>query len=331
MGKDDGGQGRRMVCPRVKGPADPIMEEPRAACSKEGEGGRDGGGRVGKEAPLAEDRPPGKTLGLMFMVGRGRRRWRRDGRKGADRTFAGSRQELKQGAGKGSMSEDLMPELGEARVVGFRRAGEHTYTSRAKRQKRLQEVTVKADIEVEGMQRPCSGAMDKSPPKEIFWKAVPHRLFFGRDRTSTWGPGGVAFLHPASNIQDKAYMCLYRITLEQFNDVLLQENILSDDYSSPVFDLTALDSIANGGSISLDALKRGWYNNVVCLGTENGVPILTMTCTLPHIESFKSGKFPLCAPGKEYASTMVKGLVAGKQLSEDEAVAYIQEASTKPL
>ncbi|KAK3037949.1 hypothetical protein RJ639_030654 [Escallonia herrerae] len=181
------------------------------------------------------------------------------------------------------------------------------------------------------MQKPCSGAMDKSPPKEIFWKVVPHRLFFGRDRTRTWGPGGVAFLHPASNIQDKAYMCFYRITLEQFNDVLVQENISSDDHSSPVFDLTALDSIANGGSISPDALKRGWYKNVVCLGKENGVPILTMTCTLSDIESFKSGKFPFRAPGKEYANTLVKGLVAGKQLSEEEAVAYIQEASTKPL
>ncbi|GFZ03510.1 histone deacetylase 5 [Actinidia rufa] len=185
--------------------------------------------------------------------------------------------------------------------------------------------------QVEGMRKPCTGSLDKSPPKEILWKTFSHRLFFGRDQTKTWGPGGVAFLHPESNSQDKAYLCLYRITLEQFNDVLLQENISSLDTSSPVFDLTDLDSAMKKRYISLEVLKRGWYHNVVYMGNENGIPILTMTCTLSDVESFKSGKFPLCAPSKEYASTLVGGLVGGKLLSEDEAMAYILEASTKPL
>lgn len=62
------------------------------------------------------------------------------------------------------------------------------------------------------MQKPCIGSLDKSKPKEIIWKTFPHRLFFARERTTTWGPGGVAFLHPESNSEEKAYMCLYRIT-----------------------------------------------------------------------------------------------------------------------
>ncbi|KAL6995076.1 Histone deacetylase 5 [Sarracenia purpurea var. burkii] len=185
--------------------------------------------------------------------------------------------------------------------------------------------------QVEGMRKPCSGSLDKTPPKEILWKTVPHRLFFGRDQTKTWGPGGVAFLRPESNIQDKAYMCLYRITLEQFNDILLQENISSLDMSSPVFNLTDLDSTLKKQYFSVEALKRGWYHNVVYMGNENGIPILTMTCTLSDIESFKLGKFPLCAPGKEYANTLIRGLVEGKQISEEEARTYILEASTKPL
>uniref|UniRef100_A0A5B7BC80 histone deacetylase n=1 Tax=Davidia involucrata TaxID=16924 RepID=A0A5B7BC80_DAVIN len=185
--------------------------------------------------------------------------------------------------------------------------------------------------QVEGMRKPCSGSMDKSLPKEILWKTVPHRLFFGRDHTSTWGPGGVAFLHPKSNIHDKAYMCLYRITLEQFNDVLLQENVSSYDMRSPLFDLTALNSIVKTQYISVEILKRGWYHNVVYLGKENDIPILTMTCTLSNIESFKTGNLPLCAPNKDYANILVKGLVEGNKLPEEEAMAYIQEAYTKPL
>ena len=67
------------------------------------------------------------------------------------------------------------------------------------------------------MKRPCRGAVDKSQPKEVLWKTVPHRLFFGRESTVTWGPGGVAFLNPESNDQEKTFMCLYKITYVTFN------------------------------------------------------------------------------------------------------------------
>ncbi|XP_022737840.1 histone deacetylase 5-like [Durio zibethinus] len=185
--------------------------------------------------------------------------------------------------------------------------------------------------QVKSMKKPCSGSMDRNPPKETLWKTFPHRLFFGRDFSQTWGPGGVAFLHPRSNGQDKTFMCLYRITLEQFNDVLLQENVPDHDMNSPLFDLNALDSIPNEGSFSVEAVKRGWYHNVVYLGKENDIPILTMTCSLSVIERFKLGEIPLHAPSKEYADTLARGLVEGKQLSEEEATAYIQEATAKPL
>ncbi|KAM7268167.1 hypothetical protein ACFE04_010333 [Oxalis oulophora] len=186
--------------------------------------------------------------------------------------------------------------------------------------------------QVEGMKKPCAGSIDKTPPKEIIWKTFPHRLLFGRESTRTWGPGGVAFLNSEINNQDKTYLCLYRITLEQFNDVLLQENVAAGyDKNAPLFDSTALKSIPDKGSILLDAIKNGWYHNVVYLGKEKNIPILTMTCPLSDIEGFKTGRLPLVAPCKEYANTLVTGLVEGNQLSNEEAMAYIDEASTKPM
>ncbi|KAL8465178.1 hypothetical protein ACS0TY_034612 [Phlomoides rotata] len=185
--------------------------------------------------------------------------------------------------------------------------------------------------QVEGMKRSCVGSMDKSKPREIIWKTFPHRLFFGRDRTATWGPGGVAFLHPSSNVHEKTYMCLYKITLEQFNDVLLQENVSDYDMSRPLFDLAALQTIETKRSVSVELVQGGWYHNVVYLGKEKDIPILTMTCSISDVECFLSGKVPINPPCKEYANVLVKGLVEGKQLSEEEASAYIQEAFTKPL
>ncbi|GLT26884.1 hypothetical protein SLA2020_019240 [Shorea laevis] len=184
---------------------------------------------------------------------------------------------------------------------------------------------------VEGMKKSCSGSMDRHPPKEIMWRTFPHCLLFGRESTHTWGPGGVAFLHPKRDNQCKTHMCLYRITLEQFNDILLQENVSNYDMSSPLFDVDALNSISNKGSISVEAVKEGWYHNVLYLGKEHEMPILTMTCPLSVIESFKSGELPLRPPCKEYANILVKGLVEGNRLTEEVAKAYIEEAATKPF
>ncbi|KAK9669127.1 hypothetical protein RND81_13G111200 [Saponaria officinalis] len=184
--------------------------------------------------------------------------------------------------------------------------------------------------QVEGMQKSCSGSMDKSPPKDVLWKNISHRLFFGRESTRTWGPGGVAFLHPQSVSQDKAHICMYRITLEQFNDVLFQEN-LTGDRNSPLFDLDALNDCKSAGSFSPEGIEGGWYHNVVYLGEEQDIPILTMTCDLNDVEGFKSGKLPLVAPAKNYANTLIRGLSQIGPLSEADASVYVEEAAAKPL
>ncbi|KAJ0236326.1 hypothetical protein HA466_0256500 [Hirschfeldia incana] len=128
------------------------------------------------------------------------------------------------------------------------------------------------------MKKACVGAMDKTPPKETTWGTFPNRLFFGRESTVTWGEGGSAFLNPLTNLSDQTHMCFYRITLEQFKDVLFQENGMKVDSDSPLFDLSALQLVQSNVSIPL--AKSGWYGNVVCVGKESDIPILTMTCTL---------------------------------------------------
>ncbi|VFQ97970.1 unnamed protein product [Cuscuta campestris] len=184
--------------------------------------------------------------------------------------------------------------------------------------------------QLEGMKRRHAGSMDKTLPMETIWKIFPHRLFFGRDHTLTWGYGGVAFLNPEIT-EDKSRMCLYRITLEQFNDILLLENVSSYEMTDPLFDLAALCSIEDKKTISVEAVKTGWYHNVLYLGKENGIQILTMTCSSSDVDSFKSGEFPICAPSKGYAEVLIKGLVEGKQFTEEQAAAYIHYASTTPL
>ncbi|XP_058754604.1 histone deacetylase 5-like [Vicia villosa] len=185
--------------------------------------------------------------------------------------------------------------------------------------------------QVEGMQKTCPGSLNKTLPNEILWKTFPCRLFFGRDSSYSWGPGGVAFLNPQTNSQLKTYLCLYKISLEQFNDVLFQENVLSLDADSSLFDMTTLNDISKKEFSSQEVVKDSWYGNVVYLGKDQDIPIITMTCSGLAIESFKSGKLPLRPPNKSYANTLIKGLVEGEQLSEEEAIAYIDAAAVAEL
>lgn len=54
-------------------------------------------------------------------------------------------------------------------------------------------------------------------------------------------------------------------------------------------------------------------------------------CPLSTVEECKSGKVPMIGASKEYMKVLVKGLVEGKQFTQDDAIAYIDEAATKSL
>ncbi|XP_078155090.1 histone deacetylase 5 [Carex rostrata] len=189
---------------------------------------------------------------------------------------------------------------------------------------------------IEGMNNQCCGSLDTSAPKVINWRTVPHRLFFGGTSSRSWGKGGVAFLHPEKNEEERAHVCIYKITLEQFNDILFQENTTMDvsalgKIRSPLIDLPVVDLLLKNKSLIVELPKSSWYSNVVCLGMEDGIPILTFTCKMSDIDSYKSGERVLAPPAKQYASTLIKGLVEGKQLTEDEAMDYINAASCRKL
>nr|ACF80379.1 unknown [Zea mays] len=192
----------------------------------------------------------------------------------------------------------------------------------------------------EGMNIPCCGSRDTSSPKGTVWKTVPHRLLFGRSSTPCWGTGGVAFLNPEINYNEKSYVCMYKITLEQFNDILFQENrlVLEDGKDgntvypdSPLIGSSEIKFISTNRAVHLEPIKDSWYSNVLYLGNEDEVPILTMTCPASDIERYKSGELRLAPPSETYAATLIKGLVEGKQMDADGAASYINAAAARAL
>lgn len=54
-------------------------------------------------------------------------------------------------------------------------------------------------------------------------------------------------------------------------------------------------------------------------------------CSLEDVKDYKTGKLPTNAPSNSYKNTLVKGLVEGKQLSEDDALDYLNISYSQNL
>ncbi|PIN00901.1 Histone deacetylase [Handroanthus impetiginosus] len=149
-------------------------------------------------------------------------------------------------------------------------------------------------------------------------------MFFGRNKTKTWGLGGVAFLDLERHHGYKAYNRLYKINLQQFNDVLKQENNVKHLMNYPLFGLAELARIKYQRYRYVGALKKGWYSTVQYLGTVEDLLVLTFTCQPSKLSDFRTGKLPLCAPSKTYKDVIIKALVEEGKIPEEKAIAYVR-------
>ena len=234
---------------------------------------------------------------------------------------------------------------------------------------------------IEGMVRDMPGSRDPSPPTEWRrWDDLPHRLFFAHS-SPTWDGGGVAFVDfgedlrvagpPAPAETERVAPAtrapalgvsyrLYRVTLEQFNDVLAQENgmapgdeacremtaeearSLADAWTALVPETLRVDGAAHAGCFAeklTDAEKafgkttlgppgetrapsERWYGYVKCIGALHGEPVLTFSCDADQMRAFRSGANAPNAPSAAYYEVIRKGLTQSGSADVD-AAAYL--------
>eukprot|EP00850_Spirogloea_muscicola_P014760 SM000108S14204 [mRNA] locus=s108:96728:100853:- [translate_table: standard] len=190
--------------------------------------------------------------------------------------------------------------------------------------------------QVAGMAQPCVGCQDKSPPAASGWIQVPHRMFFGHRKTATWGLGGVAFLDPRPSATTMSWVRIYNIAWDQFNDIILQENIRSvaPGSNAHIFspsNVPLLQGPDVAPSYNTLQLLSGWYGTLKYLGERDGAPILTFTCSLADLESPNPQALPtIYTPSASYKQAICNGLVDGLSLSAEEAAAYI-DACAQPI
>ena len=129
------------------------------------------------------------------------------------------------------------------------------------------------------------GCRDKTRWTEDHFAMLPGRMYFGR-QSSAWENGGVAFFEESD--ESRVYMRLYRITQEQFEDVVEQEGSAKD-----------------------------WYGHMICLGSgENGEPIYTFTSNVRHAVN---------APSAAYHGLIRRALIEEGKLDPAVVDAYLDE------
>jgi len=152
------------------------------------------------------------------------------------------------------------------------------------------------------------GARDPSAPTGSLPFATMHELYFAH-RAARWGGGGVAFLD--ADVGDETSgptICrLYRITLEQFEDVHRQEN--GAEEAQPL-DLDVL--LSQGRIVQYHRL----YGLALLLGyEEDGLPIVTITA--------RSRPVPPITPDARYLATIAIGLQQSAGMSRSDAIDYL--------
>eukprot|EP01138_Halocafeteria_seosinensis_P015970 gb/GECG01016298.1/.p1 GENE.gb/GECG01016298.1/~~gb/GECG01016298.1/.p1 ORF type:complete len:253 (+),score=36.10 gb/GECG01016298.1/:1-759(+) len=189
---------------------------------------------------------------------------------------------------------------------------------------------------LEAIGKDFEGASDKTPPKASIGLTAPHKMFFARE--SKWWKGGVGFIDPRrtngydeaqsvldtlsldSGASDKAnetqrqkvvastkdpgvsFLRAYLITLDQYNDVVRQEN-KGKTQSLKTKDVQDLVERGAGSTVSV---SRGWYGNLLHIGDvpygERSYPVLTFTC---HEENAQQH---LNDPSESYQNMIVRGM-----------------------
>lgn len=154
-----------------------------------------------------------------------------------------------------------------------------------------------------GGARTYSGCRDPSPPRDERTTEIAGELVFG-GTSRTWG-GGVAFLD-ADSSESPTKACLYRIALDQFEDVVAQENWLDPG-------AIRLEIPLSPRVVLEDELS---YGLVLVLGELEGIPLVTLT---------KSRRAAPAPPSPPYVRHVAKGLAEAFSMTTDGIVGYLLE------
>ncbi|KGX84127.1 hypothetical protein [Pontibacillus marinus] len=159
----------------------------------------------------------------------------------------------------------------------------------------------------EGSNRREVGSRDATLPVKDAPVSLPFSLYFA-GYSDRWD-GGAAFIDTHYNENADTWGRMYLITEEQFEDVIRQENGISD----LSLDWSALR--ANGNTL----VEKSDYGNLLYAGEREGHPIFTFTHYLPMEER------EITVPSKRYLAMLIRGFLEAYTDTPEACVDYLIE------
>ncbi|WP_163538713.1 hypothetical protein [Gracilibacillus sp. YIM 98692] len=160
-----------------------------------------------------------------------------------------------------------------------------------------------------GSEKEEVGCRDQSLPIDESTYIMHFPLYFAKE-SERWQRQGVAFIGLKKDEKSYTYSRKYLITVEQFMDVVKQEN------NGAELNLDLQDVMKNG----FKTFRDSWYGTILYLGEEDGHPIFTFTADWDL-------DVPFNKPSKEYLSMIIHGLKSTLSLKNIEIIDYL---ITKP-
>lgn len=152
------------------------------------------------------------------------------------------------------------------------------------------------------------GCRDKTPPLRDITGEIRGSIYFA-EHSKSWDNGGVAFYDPT--LKDSITLVrMYLVTLEQFNDIFLQENGLdSGDITATISNLSVGSSVVHG---------TGWYREILRLDDVKGYLAFTFTSPVRKLQAVQ------IAPSRKYVEVIAEGLRSAHGKNESEALDYLR-------
>lgn len=159
------------------------------------------------------------------------------------------------------------------------------------------------------------GCSDKSLPLENDLITIPYEMYFAKS-AKHWENKAIAFINPQKNENQKTFCRIYKITFEQFEQIVIQENGKKTNEINLSFDLEklTLKEFYNFGTDS----EYINYGKIINLGVWESIPMFTFT-TKTTIDKIKFNK-----PSRKYLQVIKDGLLQTGRLSENEIDEYLQ-------
>lgn len=161
----------------------------------------------------------------------------------------------------------------------------------------------------EGSTKEYSGCRDNSAPIDIEELFINSQLYFAK-KSKTWNKGGVAFIKNEFGVKYSTYSRMYRITQNQFIDVLKQETNTQNELIID-FDKARMEG-------SLIVKKRSWYGKLIYLGEQDGSPIFTFTNEKNLNEFVK--------PDPKYLKTIIEGIDESHEVDQEALLEYLKNS-----